>query len=209
MPRKLPTKPNNQSPTSAKPRQMRADGQRKMSSLLQAAMEVFAESGVDAPVRAIAERAGVGLGTVYRHFPQRSDLIVAVFQSQVDACADAAVSLAKKYEPGEALARWMQRFVDFIVTKRGLAAALHSGDRAYRALPAYFDKHLKPAFEGLLDAAVRAKVVRPGIEAGDLLRAVATLCHGSHGEGPAYARRMVELLVDGLRYGAGTRISRR
>jgi AcrR family transcriptional regulator len=188
---------------------MRADGQRKMSSLLQAAMEVFAESGVDAPVRAIAERAGVGLGTVYRHFPQRSDLIVAVFQRQVDACADAAVSLAKKYEPGEALARWMQRFVDFIVTKRGLAAALHSGDPAYRALPAYFDKHLKPAFEGLLDAAVRAKVVRPGFEAGDLLRAVATLCHGSHGEGPAYARRMVELLVDGLRYGAGTRISRR
>jgi AcrR family transcriptional regulator len=207
MPRKLPTKSANQSP-AAKPRRMRADGQRKMSSLLQAAMEIFAESGVDAPVREIAERAGVGLGTVYRHFPQRSDLIVAVFQSQVDACANAAVSLAKKYEPGEALARWMQRFVDFIATKRGLAAALHSGDPAYRALPAYFDKRLKPAFEGLLDAAVRARVVRPGIEAGDLLRAVATLCHGSHGEDPTYARRMVELLVDGLRYGAGTRVSR-
>jgi AcrR family transcriptional regulator len=188
---------------------MRADGQRKMNSLLQAAMEVFAKSGVDAPVREIAERAGVGLGTVYRHFPQRSDLIVAVFQSQVDACADAAISLAKKYEPGEALARWMQRFVDFIATKRGLAAALHSGDPAYRALPSYFDKRLKPAFEDLLDAAVRAKVIRPGIKAGDLLRAVATLCHGSHSEDPTYARRMVELLVDGLRYGAATRIGKR
>lgn len=186
---------------------MRADARLKMNSLLQAAMEVFAESGVDAPVREIAERAGVGLGTVYRHFPQRSDLIVAVFQSQVDACADAAVAIAKKYEPGEALARCMQRFVDFIATKRGLAKALHSGDPAYSALPAYFDKHLNPVLEGLLDTAITAGAVRPGIRAGDLLRAVSTLCQGPPGEGTAYAKRMVELIVDGLRYGASTHIN--
>lgn len=186
-----------------KPRRMRADAQRKMSSLLEAAMEVFANSGVDAPVREIAERAGVGLGTVYRHFPKRSDLIVAVFQNQVDACADAAAVLASKYEPGEALARWMQRYVDFFATKRGLAAALHSGDPAYIALPVYFNKHLQPALQILLDSAVEAKVMRPGIEADDLLRAVATLCRGPHNEEPVYARKMVELLVDGLRYGAG------
>jgi AcrR family transcriptional regulator len=191
-----------------KPRRKRADGLRKTDSLLQAAMDVFAKSGVDAPVREIAERAGVGLGTVYRHFPQRSDLIVAVFHNQMDACADAASVIASKYEPGEALARWMQRYVDFIGTKRGLAAALHSGDPAYRALPGYFDKRLRPALERLLDAAVAAGVVRPGIEADDLLRAVATLCHGVHGEEPAYARKMVELLVDGLRYAAGTRIEK-
>jgi AcrR family transcriptional regulator len=190
----------------SKPRRKRADGLRKMDSLLRAAMEVFAKSGVDAPVREIAERAGVGLGTVYRHFPQRSDLIVAVFKSQMDACADAAPVIASKYEPGEALARWMQRYVDFIATKRGLAAALHSGDPAYSALPGYFDKRLRPALRTLLDAAVRAKVVRPAIEADDLLRAVATLCHGGRGEEPAYARKMVELLVDGLRYGAGTQV---
>jgi AcrR family transcriptional regulator len=189
-----------------KPRRMRVDAQRKMDALLQAALEVFAKSGVDAPVREIAERAGVGLGTVYRHFPQRSDLIVAVFRNQMDACADAASVIASKYEPGEALARWMQRYVDFIGTKRGLAAALHSGDPAYSALPGYFDKRLRPALRTLLDAAVRAKVVRPAVEADDLLRAVATLCHGAHGEEPAYARKMVELLVSGLRYGAGVRI---
>src|SRR6202789_4206688 len=108
-------------PEDSKPRRMRADAQRKMNSLLQAAMEVFAKSGVDAPVREIAERAGVGLGTVYRHFPQRSDLIVAVFQNQMDACAEAAPDFASKYEPGEALARWMQRYMDFVGTKRGLA----------------------------------------------------------------------------------------
>jgi AcrR family transcriptional regulator len=185
-----------------KPRPMRADGQRKMSSVLQAAAEVFQESGVDAPVREIAERAGVGLGTVYRHFPQRSDLIKAVFQSRVDACADAAPELASQYEPGDALARWMQRYVDFIATKRGLAAALHSGDPAYSALPRLFNTRLLPALTTLLDAAVAAGAVRSGIDAEELLHAVANLCRVSHEKEPAYARRMVALLVDGLRYGA-------
>ena len=206
MRKKVTERKDEQEPKGGKPRRMRVDAQRKMVSLLQAALEVFAQSGVDAPVREIAERAGVGLGTVYRHFPHRSNLIVAVFQSRVDACADAASVFASKYEPGEALARWMQRFVDFIATKRGLAAALHSGDPAYSALPGYFNKRLLPALKTLLDTAVSAGVVRPGIEAEDLLRAVATLCHGPHGAEPVYARRMVALLVDGLRYGATTPI---
>ena len=106
----------------------------------------------------------------------------------------------EQYEPGEAVARWMRRFVDFIVTKRGLAATLHSGDPAYSFMPGYFNKRLPPALKTLLDAAVAAGEVR-SIEADDLLRAVATLCRGPHN-----ARRMVELLVDGLRYGARTRI---
>lgn len=187
---------------AGQPRRMRADAQRKMNSLLQAAMEVFQSSGVDAPVREIAEKADVGLGTVYRHFPQRSDLIVAVFQTQVDACAEMAYEFASKYAPADALTRWMQRYVDFIGTKRGLAKALHSGDPAYIALPGYFNKQLEPALKTLLDAAIAAGVVRPGIAANDLLRAVATLCRGPHDEEPVYARRMVDLLVDGLRYGA-------
>ena len=74
------------------PRARRVDAQRNLQSLLQAAMDVFTRSGVDAPVREIAERAGVGVGTLYRHFPQRADLIVAVLKSQIDACADAAAS---------------------------------------------------------------------------------------------------------------------
>ena len=191
-----------------KPHPMRADGQRKMSSVLRAAAEVFQESGVDAPVREIAERAGVGLGTVYRHFPQRSDLIKAVFQSRVDACADAAPELANQYEPGDALARWMQRYVDFIATKRGLAAALHSGDPAYSALPHLFSTRLLPALKTLLDAAVAARAVRSGVDAEELLHAVANLCRVSHEKEPAYARRMVALLVDGLRYGAAGETTR-
>lgn len=180
---------------------MRADGRRARQMLLEAAAEVFKASGVDAPVRAIAERAGVGLGTVYRHFPQRSDLIKAVFQREMDACADAASEFSRHCEPGEALARWMQRYVDFIATKRGLAAALHSGDPAYAALPALFNTRLLPALRSLLSTAVASGAVRAGVDEEELLHAVANLCRVSHEKEPAYARRMVALLVDGLRYG--------
>src|SRR5271157_1098463 len=118
-----------------------------MDALLEAALAVFATAGCDAPVREIAEKAGVGVGTVYRHFPQRADLIAAVFRREIDVCADAASVLAAECQPGEALARWMQRYVDFIVAKRGLATALHSGDPAFDTLPAYFQKRLRPALQ--------------------------------------------------------------
>src|SRR6266852_5017284 len=84
-------------------RRVRADAQRNIDTLLQTAMAVFATSGVDAPVREIAEKAGVGVGTVYRHFPQRADLIAAVLRREIDACADAASVLAAGHKPGEAL----------------------------------------------------------------------------------------------------------
>src|ERR1700758_4906438 len=199
--RKTQKKGRDTQPRSSTARHLRADAQRNLDVLLQSAMAVFATSGVDAPVRQIAEKAGVGVGTCSRHFPQRSDLIVAVFRREVDACADAAAFLAAEPEPGEALARWMQRYVDFISAKRGLAAALHSGDPAYDTLPAYFQKRLRPELKTLLEAAVAAGEVRPGIKPDDLLTAVPSLCAPSHGGDPAQARRMVALLADGLRYG--------
>lgn len=181
---------------------MRADAQRNIESLLHAAIAVFAASGVDVPVREIAEKAGVGIGTIYRHFPQRSDLIVAVFRHEVDACADAAPILAAKHAPGEALARWMERYVDFIAAKRGLAAALHSGDPAFDTLPAYFQQRLEPALRKLLASAAAAGEIRTDISAMDLLGAVGSLSMHAYKQGPEHARRMVSLLVDGLRHGA-------
>ncbi|RYX80650.1 TetR/AcrR family transcriptional regulator [bacterium] len=191
-------------PSVRAPRRVRADAQRNIDSLLQSAMQVFAVSGVDAPVREIAEKAGVGIGTVYRHFPERSDLIVAVFRHEVDACAAAAATLASEYEPGEALSRWMQRYVDFIAAKRGLAAALHSGNPAFDVLPAYFQKHLRPALQNLLDAAAAEGKVRTDVDPDDLLMAVASLSSfsapgDSQGD---QKRRMIALLMDGLRYNA-------
>jgi AcrR family transcriptional regulator len=182
-------------------RRMRADALRNLDTLLQAAKTVFATSGVDAPVREIAEQAGVGVGTVYRHFPQRSDLIAAVFRREMDACADAAPVLAAEHAPFEALANWLQRYAVFVGTKRGLAAALHSGDQAFEALPAHFEQRLRPAFRALFEAAVAAGDVRADVDANEVLSAIASLCMSAHHTGPGYAQRMVALLVDGLRRG--------
>src|SRR5258708_17277923 len=185
-------------------RRVRADAQRNVDTLLQTAMAVFATSGVDAPVREIAEKAGVGVGTIYRHFPQRSHLIAAVFRREIDACAEAAQVLAAEHEPGEALARWMQRYVDFILAKRGLANALHCGDPVFDTLPTYFEQRLEPALRTLLKSAASAGQVRPDIAAEELLGAVVSLCMQPYAQGSQHARRMVSLLVDGLRCGASS-----
>ncbi|WP_420128263.1 TetR/AcrR family transcriptional regulator [Longimicrobium sp.] len=199
---KTPDKPPVPDAPGGAARAVRADAQRNIDTLLEAAKDVFAESGVDAPVREIAARAGVGVGTLYRHFPQRADLVAAVFRREVDACAAEAPVLATEHEPGEALARWLRRYTRFIATKRGLAAALHSGDPAFEPLPAYFQQHLGPALESLLDAAAAAGAVCRDVDANDLLRGVANLCLSTGEEGARHSQRMVDLLIDGLRYGA-------
>jgi AcrR family transcriptional regulator len=183
-------------------RPLRADAQRSIDALLKSAKAVFAASGVDAPIREIADRAGVGIGTLYRHFPQRWDLVAAVFRREVDACAEAAPALAAEHAPGDALARWMQRYAAFIATKRGLATALHSGDQAFEGLPVYFQTRLVPALQTLLEAAAAAGEVRSDVEPEELLNAVARLCMHTREERPDHAERMVALLVDGLRFGA-------
>jgi AcrR family transcriptional regulator len=194
-------------PHGGENRPIRADARRNLDALLRAAMAVFATSGVDAPVREIAEKAGVGVGTVYRHFPQRSDLIKAIVRQEVDACAEAAAVLRADHAPGEALDLWMQRLVDFVMTKRGLAAALHSGDPAYQSLPDYFLSHLTPALQSLLDGAVTAGAASADVNAGELLLASARLATLASKDDSAQARRMVALLVDGLRYRAETSVA--
>ncbi len=182
------------------PRRIRADAQRNIVSLLEAAKAVFATSGVGAPAKEIADLAGVGVGTLYRHFPQRSDLVKAVLQREIDACADAAQALAAANEPGAALATWLHRYTELLATKPGLAPALHSGDPAFDALPGYFFQRLEPALGSLLDTAAAAGEIRADISARDLLHAVALLCTPVSDEGIGYGQRMVALLIDGLRH---------
>ena len=162
--------------STAPPRRKRVDAQRNTDSLLEAAKTAFATSGVDAPAKEIAALAGVGVGT-YRHFPRRSDLVVAVLRREIDACADAAPALSAAHEPEEALAQWLRRYTAFVATKRGLATALHSGDPAFDALPGYFWERLGPVLDELLDAATAAGDVRADVSAKDLLTAVSLLCH--------------------------------
>src|SRR4051812_20880740 len=132
----------------------RADARRNEKTLLDAAAAVFVASGVDAPVRDIAAKAGVGMGTIYRHFPTRADLIIAVFRHQVDACVAAGPALLSSSEtPYAALVRWIDLFVDFLVTKHGLAGVLQSDNAGFESLHAYFLDRLVPVCGELLDAA--------------------------------------------------------
>ncbi|MFG2428985.1 TetR/AcrR family transcriptional regulator [Streptomyces sp. NPDC048590] len=183
-------------------KRVRADVRRNTDALLTAAAEVFRTSGVDAPVRQITAKAGVGAGTLYRHFPQRSDLIAAVFRHEVDACADAAPDLSERHAPADALGEWLQRFALFLATKRGLSAALHSGDPSYDSLPCYFDQHLTPVLTALVDDAVKAGEIRGDVSPDDLLTATRNLTLSADEDEDGHTRRMIGLLVDGLRYGA-------
>ena len=183
-------------------RRVRADAQRNIDALVEAAREVFAVSGVDASVREITAKAGVGLATFYRHFPERSDLLTAVFRHDVDACADKAATLAAEHEPLEALVRWLRHLAEFIGGRRGLAVAVHSGNSAFDPLPAYFRQRFEPALAGLLAAAADAGTIRGDVDPGELLSAVKKLCSAGAADGND---RMVALLIDGLRYGAAPR----
>ncbi|SFF44810.1 transcriptional regulator, TetR family [Actinacidiphila alni] len=195
------------SKAGAAPKRRRADAERNVSALLAAAKKVFDTSGVDAPAKQITDLAGLGVGTLYRHFPLRSDLVKAVVQSNIDACAAAGPRLAAAHEPADALAAWLRAYTELLGTKRGLASALHSGDPAYEALPGYFLDTLTPTLTALLDAGVAAGTVRDDIAAPDLIHAIANLClavPGADPDGPygfAHSRRMVDLLIDGLRTG--------
>ncbi|HWF23684.1 MAG TPA: TetR/AcrR family transcriptional regulator [Acidimicrobiales bacterium] len=178
----------------------RADARRNEEAILETAAAAFITSGVDVPVRDIAAQAGVGVGTIYRHFPTRADLIVAVYRHQVEACAEAGPTLlAGSSTPSAALARWIDLFVDFLVTKHGLAKALQSDVAAFETLHAYFLDRLVPVCAQLLEAAATAGEISPDMDARELMRGIGNLCIGADNNSGYDARRMVDLLLTGLR----------
>lgn len=180
------------------PRRKRADAVRNTEVVLEAAKSAFAELGVDAPMRDIAARASVGVGTIYRNYPLRSDLIIAVFRREVDATAEEADRLAAAHPPQEALRLWAARLARFVATKRGFASALHSGDPAYQPLPEYFLGALSSRVQGILDAGAREGTIRPGVSAGDLIHALSRLADSRNGDAAEYSTRMTDVLLDGL-----------
>ncbi|MET9887592.1 helix-turn-helix domain-containing protein [Streptomyces sp. NPDC006430] len=190
---------SDQSPASAAGSK-RKDARRNQQTLLDAAAAVFATSGVEARVRDIAAKAGVGMGTIYRHFPSRADLVIAVYRHQVEACAEAGPALlATSPTPHAALGRWVDLFVDFLVTKHGLAAALQNDSSGFETLHAYFLDRLLPVCTQLLDAAAAAGEIRSGLDAYQLMRGVGNLCIGAESDPRYDARPLVALLVAGLR----------
>ncbi|SDP89272.1 TetR/AcrR family transcriptional regulator [Lentzea jiangxiensis] len=179
----------------------RADARRNEKALLDAAAAVFVSDGVDAPVRKIAAEAGVGMGTIYRHFPTRADLVVAVYRHQVDACAEAGPALLASAEsPFAALRSWVDLFVDFLVTKRGLAAASRNDPDGFAALHGLFLERLLPVLDDILAAAREAGEVKSDVPAYQLLRAIGDICAGAERVDPGYdARITIGLLLDGCR----------
>jgi AcrR family transcriptional regulator len=191
--------PGSGEQTELAPPRKRADARRNEQTLLAAAAAVFVTAGVDAPVRDIAKAAGVGMGTIYRHFPTRADLIIAVYRHQVDACAEAGPALlASSESPYAALQRWIDLFVDFLITKHGLAGTLQSGDARSGPLHAYFLDRLRPVIASLIEAAQQAGQIRGDVDPFGFLYAVGNLCAGDRNDPRYDARAMVHLLVAGL-----------
>lgn len=184
---------------AARSRRQRSDAKQNIAALVEAAKTTFAGSGVDAPAKEITDRAGVGVGTLYRHFPRRSDLIVAVLQHEIDECVEAAEELGTALGPWEALTGWIERFTDFVGTKRGLASALHSGDPAYDDLPQHLMGQLEPAFQPLLARAVDGGYVRDDATAREVLMTIALICQPVPGARPSFNQRMTRVFIEGLR----------
>lgn len=180
---------------------------RSQEDLLRAAAAVFVTSGVDAPVREIAAKAGVGVGTLYRHFPTRAELVVAVYRHQVEACAEAGPRLlAESPTPEVALRAWVALFVDFLVTKHGLAGALHADDAGPDALHRYFVDRLVPVCGSLLDAA-RAELgaTASPADAYTVLKGIGNLCIGATADPHYDADELVQLLISGVLAPVGDR----
>jgi AcrR family transcriptional regulator len=184
-------------------RAQRADACRNRDRLLEVASAAFAERGVETSLESIAKEACVGIGTLYRHYPTRDALIEAVYRHNVALLCDGAEELEDSLEPDEALAEWMQRFVAYVGTKKGLATYLKSVVSAESDLFQSTHARVAETVGRLVTAAADAGRIRTGVDGMDLLRALSGVCMMSDQQGsPEHGARVATLLMDGLRYGA-------
>ena len=177
----------------------RADALRNRERVLEAAKTVFSAGGPDASLEAVARQAGVGIGTLYRHFPTREALYEAVYRREVDQLGDLAEQLRAEASPVDALRRWMRCVVEFVATKKGMSAALALAAHSPSELHAYSFDRLTKAAAALLDRAVATGEIRADIGPDDLLRTLVGMC-SMHDQPGWQARvlRLVDVLVDGL-----------
>src|ERR1700742_2444955 len=177
---------------------MRADARRSRERLLTAATAAFAEKGADAPLEDIAKRAGVGIGTLYRHFPTRLDLQEAVYRTQVSTVCAQGAALADSPEPGEAFAGWLRSLASYLVTKRGLASALIAAKGKDSEVISTCSQIMRSTAERLLQRAQEAGAVRADLTATDVLMVVHGVIVATE-RAPDQADRMLSLMLDGLR----------
>jgi AcrR family transcriptional regulator len=181
-------------------RKPRADGQRNRERLIEAAKAAFAEVGADVSLDEIARRAGVGIGTLYRHFPTRDAIVEAVYRREVRQLAGSAARLLGEVAAGEALHQWMRLFVDYIATKKVIAQALSSMVGGATDLYAASGVLITDAMTLLVTRAAAAGDIRADADPNDLLRALAGFTYGAAGPGwQDSALRLIDILMDGLR----------
>jgi AcrR family transcriptional regulator len=181
-------------------RRPRADAVRNRERVLEAAKAVFSAGGPEASLDAVAKRAGVGIGTLYRHFPTREAVVEAVYRREVDQLVDAVPQLLETLPPGEALHQWMHLFVNYIATKRLIAPSLGAAVGRTSTPHATPAELITRAISTLVKDAVRSGDVRKDIDPSDLLRALVGVSYGNPDAGwEASARRLIDILMDGLR----------
>jgi AcrR family transcriptional regulator len=180
---------------------LRADAQRNRDRLLAVAVRAFSRDGPDVTLESIARDAGVGIGTLYRHFPTREALVEAVYRNELARLCDAAADLLRAGPPDQATRAWMGRFIDYMITKRGMAGALRTLIASGADPFAQSRGRLLGAITMLLAAGAAAGAIRSDVEPGDVLASLSgvSLTAGEPAQRDQ-ARRMLDLLMDGLRY---------
>lgn len=180
-------------------RKPRTDAVRNRERVLNAAKAVFSRGGPEASLEAVARRAGVGIGTLYRHFPTREALFEAIYRREVDQLVALARQLETQTPPVEALRRWMQAGVEFMATKKGMAAALALAANSSSDLTAYSLDQLTMALRELLQRAVAAGELCADVDPEDLLRALVGMCYVQDRPGwQAKVRHLVDIFIEGL-----------
>jgi len=182
---------------------LRADARRNRDRLVEVAAQAFATDGVDASLEDIARRAGVGIGTLYRHFPTREHLVEVVYRREVEGLCQAADELAHQHPADVALELWMQRFVDYIGTKRGLATSLRLLLTTNSTLFSDTSGRVSGAMRRLIEAAAAAGKIRADVDASDVMHALGGIYSAPNTpDWRDRSVRLVKLLMDGLRFGA-------
>jgi AcrR family transcriptional regulator len=185
-------------------RKPRSDALRNRELLLAAAKAVFSAGGPDASLEAVARRADVGIGTLYRHFPTREALYEAVYRHEVEQLSELAEELKSEASPVEALRRWLRSNVEFVATKKGMSAALALAAQTNSELMAFSYERLTKAVGALLDRAVAAGDIRGDVGPEDLLRALIGMCYLHDQPGwQTSVVRLLDVFVDGLRVQSG------
>src|SRR6202166_4799444 len=181
-------------------RRPRTDAVRNRERVLEAAKVVFSAGGADASLEAVARQAGVGIGTLYRHFPTREALFEAVYRREVQQLGELAEQLKNEAAPVDALRRWLRSNVEFVATKKGMSAALALAVQSSSELHAFSFDRLTKAIGALLDRAVAAGEIRADISPEDLLRALIGMCYLHDQPGwQSTVLRLMDVFIDGLR----------